>query len=131
MRGGDTLSQAAKLAEHGNWAQAAQLYERALALDAQLPGTWIELGRTRRELGSLEAAIRAFRHALELEPAATTWSLLSAALREAGRYDEAVLAARSALALDPWLGEAHLNEGAALQLCQRSAAAVVSYLVAS
>ena len=111
--------------------QAITSYERALALDARLTGTWVNLGRARREAGRLEAACSAFRRALELEPLATTWSMLSNALRELGRHDEALAAARSALTLDPWLSEAHLNEGAALHLCQGGAAAVVSYFVAS
>ena len=82
-------------------------------------------------LSSNNQFVTEFAFPLELAPAAHTWSMLSNALREAGRDREALDAARAALAQDPWLGEAHLNEGAALHVLGDISAALASYFVAS
>jgi protein O-GlcNAc transferase len=115
----------------GQLSEAIASYERALALDPSLAGVWVNLGRARREAGRLEAALSAFREALQRDPTPETYSMSSNALREAGRLAEALQAAHAALARNAWLGEAHLNEGAALHLSGQVAAASVSYFVAS
>jgi tetratricopeptide (TPR) repeat protein len=52
--------------------------------------------------GNLEAAVAAYRQALEIDPDyADVWEGLSMALADLGRFDEAVIAAERVVALMP------------------------------
>jgi tetratricopeptide (TPR) repeat protein len=68
-------------------ATAEELYDRAIDCVAA---------------GDLEAAVDAYRQALELEPEfADVWERLSMALSDLGRFDEAIAAAERVVALNP------------------------------
>lgn len=120
------------LRQSGQLERALACYEKACALDPGDPALLVNRARAERDAGRLAAAVASFRAALALRPtAADVWSMLSNALREAGDGAEALNAARRALTLDPGLFDAHLNEGAALQLAGALDEAAVCYIVAA
>jgi len=116
----------------GLFGDANRSYRRAHELDPKDARVLINLARSEHAAQRPDSAIVMFRRALELSPeAAEAWSMLSNVLRERGEHGEAVQAAQTALSKNPWLGDAHLNEGAALHLSGRLEQALVSYFVAS
>jgi protein O-GlcNAc transferase len=117
---------------NGLLSHAIASYRRALELDPSDARVLVNLARSEREAQRLDEAARMFRRALELSPdAAEIWSMLSNVLREKAELDAAVHAAQTALEKNPWLGDAHLNEGAALHLAGRVGEALISYFAAS
>jgi tetratricopeptide (TPR) repeat protein len=92
------------LADAGDSAGAAHLYEQALALRPRDYVMWIELGKTRDGAGDAEGAAVAFREAVRLTPfyAGPRWQLGNTLLR-AGSRDEAVQELRRAAESDPSL----------------------------
>jgi predicted O-linked N-acetylglucosamine transferase (SPINDLY family) len=120
------------LRQSGQLERALACYEDACRLDPSDPALLVNRARAERDAGRLGDAIASFRRALALRPAAAdVWSMLSNALRESGDTGEALQAARRALAIDPRLHDAHLNEGAALQLGGANEQAAISYVVAA
>jgi len=117
---------------NGLLGDARRSYRRAHELDPSDARVLINLARSEHAAQRPESAVVLFRRALELSPeAAPVWSMLSNVLREQGEHAQAVQAARAALSKNPWLGDAHLNEGAALHLSGQLEPALVSYFVAS
>lgn len=90
----------------GQHRAAAELSERALALQPDLLAALINLGRARTSLGELHAGLAAYRRALALAPetAGILASMAPLALR-LGRLDMAQLLYRRALLLEPAAGE--------------------------
>ena len=86
---------------------AVDAFERAVALDAENPWVWFDLGRAALESGQAEQAARAaeaFQKAAVLEPGAGGAMLLAWAARAqaaAGAGDEARALAEAALRRDP------------------------------
>ncbi|MEB3322689.1 MAG: glycosyltransferase [Synechococcaceae cyanobacterium] len=79
------LNLAALLLGRGATAEAAALARRATALDPRLAMAWYDLGLIERRRGHLEAAIEAYRRAIELAPGhAEAHQNLAAALLLAG-----------------------------------------------
>jgi protein O-GlcNAc transferase len=115
----------------GRLLEAIATFREAAELEPA-PSHLINLARAQRDAGQLSEAIETFRRALELQrDAPEAWSMLSNVLREAGRCEEAADAARAASSRNPWLGEAHLNEGAALHRLGQLGDAIASYWVAT
>jgi hypothetical protein len=92
------------LADAGDTAGAARLYERAVSLRPRDYLLWVELGAARDAQGDAEGAAAAFREAVRLAPsyAAPRWQLGNTLLR-AGLQDEALVELRRAAESDPAL----------------------------
>ena len=89
---------------------ACAAYERALALDPELPDAHLNLGRLLHEAGDLAAAEHHYRDALALRPGDATAAFnLGVALEDAGRLPEASDAYELAIAADPRAADAHHN----------------------
>ncbi len=84
------------------WQRARPYVEKALAIDPNLSGAYVTLGRFKREFGEIDEAIALFRKALALEPG-SVWASgnLGLVLRRAGRYREALAVHATDVALDP------------------------------
>ena len=86
----------------GQWAAAADLFERALALDPENPGLRLRLGRALRRIGDLRGAEDQLRRigpeAAEFGPAQVT---LGEVLDESGRGDDALALLAAAVERDP------------------------------
>lgn len=81
---------------------AHPMIEKALAIDPASPEAYAALGLARANLGQLDAAESALRHAIELNEdyiPAHVW--LSTVLESQGRYPEQQVALEKAMALDP------------------------------
>jgi tetratricopeptide (TPR) repeat protein/DNA-binding winged helix-turn-helix (wHTH) protein len=84
------------------WTIAAPFIAKALALNPDLPGVHITLGRFKREFRNLDDAIEHFEKALELDPGnPVALANLGIVLRPAGRYEQALQVHQAAVALDP------------------------------
>lgn len=88
----------------GEFGNAAQEFEQAVALRPRDYVLWMELGLARDQAGEVQGAIVAFREAARLAPyyAQPRWQAGNALLR-ANRYDEAFAELRQAIANDPIL----------------------------
>ncbi len=108
----------------GQHRAAAELSERALALQPDLLAALINLGRARTSLGELHAGLAAYRRALVLAPEAAgiLASMAPLALR-LGRPDMAQLLYRRALLLEPSAGEIWAALGGLLRHRRRLAEA--------
>lgn len=74
------------------WDEAASAYEILLAGDAENAANWYSLGQARRSIGALDAAIAAYRRALELQyrPAGRVQYNLARALMASGNRTAAL-----------------------------------------
>jgi tetratricopeptide (TPR) repeat protein len=89
-------------APRGNYAEAADLIGRSLALEPDVAEAHYNLGVALQGLRRTEEAVEAYRRSLQLKPnVAGTHLELSTALQELGFPDEARTAVERALALDP------------------------------
>jgi len=89
---------------HTGPAQAAiEAYERAIALDRHYIDPYYGLGILySAKLGDYEAAIEAFQHGLEHNPAETFLvASLASTYARTGRFDEAIASLQQAIALQP------------------------------
>ena len=94
--------------------QAIGHARRAIDLDPQYSGSWVNLGIAQSGVGDDEAAASLAR-ALELDPASAIAHYNLGALRHAqGRHEEAMRNYREAIRLDPRHGHAHGNLALAL-----------------
>ena len=83
------------------WERSRPLVEKALEIDPGLPGTFVTLGRFRREFGGFDEAIELFQKALELDPGHRFASAnLGMMLRFSGRFEEALAIHEMAVAMD-------------------------------
>jgi predicted O-linked N-acetylglucosamine transferase (SPINDLY family) len=108
----DLPALAARFHHFGAWAQAEELYRRALRDRPGDAGLWAELGRVGQALGHHDAAARSLRRALDLDPdRAELHNDLGVALMEQGRLEEALDSLRAATRLLPDYPDAHHNQG--------------------
>jgi tetratricopeptide (TPR) repeat protein len=78
----------------------------------ELAGPYVNLGIIYYRSGRTQAAVQAFRKALEISPQrADAYNHLGILLREDGRFSEARVAYEKALQIDPSYAYAHLNLG--------------------
>ncbi|HEY6867968.1 MAG TPA: tetratricopeptide repeat protein [Candidatus Eisenbacteria bacterium] len=105
--------------------QAREAYERALALDPNLPDAHVNLGRLFQLHGERGRAEPHYREAVRLSPDDPTPHFnLGVLLEELGRKDEAVHAYRQAILRDPDFADAHCNLGLLLESLGRRQEAV-------
>lgn len=110
------------------FAEAAESYRKALALDPKVAEIHFNLGVVLSNLGKLPEAIASYRKAVALKPnLAVAYFNLGIALQELGKLEEAVPNYRKVLALDPNFFEAYGNLGAVLQQQGKLDEAVASY----
>jgi tetratricopeptide (TPR) repeat protein len=89
---------------------AAKAYRRALELEPELTGAYLNLGRLLHEQGDLIAAETLYRQALAgCEPEATAAFNLGVVLQDGERWAEAGEAYRRALELEPDYADAYYN----------------------
>lgn len=100
----------------GDWPTVLEQAPRAFAYGSFRANTWIALGRAHYRAGDVDAAIAAYRNALDLHPnSLNAYNNLGTAYRKAGRPEEAILALKRAIELYPAFVEAHNNLGNALR----------------
>lgn len=81
----------ARLLRDGDNPSAERWLATAVALDAGLPGAWVNYGVALRRLGKMDAAQTAYRKALEVDPnALSAYQNLAALLRMEGKESEAM-----------------------------------------
>lgn len=103
-------------AEHENFRKAAQVIERAIALDASRAEYHAQLGRCFIALNQPREAMQAALRALQCNPKdALTLDTIGVVMTRAGDYAEAVAPFRRAVALDPRKAAYRYNLGTALQ----------------
>ena len=83
----------------GDYADARQNLEAAVAVNPEFVGAWISLGLVAQKTGDFEFAIQSYSRALSIEPSDFGYLLLAKALEQSGRKDEAQAAARRARGL--------------------------------
>ncbi|HEX3881550.1 MAG TPA: glycosyltransferase [Stellaceae bacterium] len=94
----------------GNWANAAQLYQKILDDHPENIPAWVQYGHALKESGNLRSAESAYRVALSLKPIlADTHLQLGHVLKLQGRVDEAVAAYAQAHSLAPYLRQAEIE----------------------
>ena len=95
--------------------EAIECWERALALQSDLPDTWRCLGHATRDTGKHEESAAHYREVVRLRPRAPEGHFhFGDALRHLGRLADASASYRECLRLNPDFVEAHHNLGLAL-----------------
>jgi tetratricopeptide (TPR) repeat protein len=116
------------LGELNRWAEAAESFIKALALNAASADAEANLSVAQRRLGQLDAALASAERALAVQPdhpeALTTRGLALAAL---GRYEAALESHERALALRPAYLQALNNAGVALDALDRTDEALARF----
>lgn len=79
------------------YAQALEPFEKLTKVDPGNPAGWEGFGFTALRVERLEDALRAYRTALQINPAAKVWHELGTAYMGLGRYGEAVPAFRESI----------------------------------
>jgi tetratricopeptide (TPR) repeat protein len=117
-----------ELQQRGQWAEAAESYRRALALEPDLVEVENNLGNVLVALGRHDEALACYRRALAIRPGdAEVHVNLGNAQRLLGQGNDAVASCRRALALDPSLAAGHNHLGLALAAVGEFAQAAASY----
>ncbi len=95
-------SQAERHLEEGEYEEAVEDYDRALAADPEDIKNWCNRGYALARLGEYEKAIASFESALALDPGnAWAWCVKGITLGVLGEYDQALGCIDRALALNP------------------------------
>jgi DNA-binding winged helix-turn-helix (wHTH) protein/tetratricopeptide (TPR) repeat protein len=114
------------------WTIAVPFIEKVLAINPDLPGVHITLGRFKREFGNLDDAIEHFEKALELDPGnPSALANLGIVLRPAGRYEQALAVHQMAVALDPLDALAQARLGTSHWLMENHEEAARHYAIAA
>src|SRR5687767_157635 len=112
------LELASRHREAGRFAEAADAYERLLALRPDLPNSWYNLGFVRRQAGDYAGSLTAYDRALQLGvegPEEVHLNRAAILADHLGRSDEAEAELKRALACNPrylpaWLNYGNLHE---------------------
>lgn len=97
---------------HGQWAPAAQTFQKILALNPEYYPAWNLLGKTLNNLRQLDHAAEAFRRAIKLKPdVAEFHHNLGHVLRFRGGPDQAIQCFKQAMRLDPNYAAAYHSLG--------------------
>jgi len=111
-----TLAQAVKLHQAGDFRRAEEVYRQILKADARHADAWHLLGVIALQECRFDEAVDCICRAIGLHPgAAIMHSNLGVAYKSQKRWVEAVASYRQALALQPDYAEAHYNLGLLLQ----------------
>ncbi|MBC7984043.1 MAG: sulfotransferase [Candidatus Obscuribacterales bacterium] len=103
-------------AEHSNFGKAAELIERAIALDSRQPEYYAQLGRCRIALHQPREAMQAAARALQFNPrGALVLDTIGVVLARVGDHVGALRAFQGAAAHEPTNAAYQYNLGAALQ----------------
>jgi Flp pilus assembly protein TadD len=101
-----------RLFVNGRVREAQQVFEQAIADDAEDARAWLDLGLVHEAKGEARAAEKAYRRATEIDPRfAEAFNNLGVLLRERGALAEAMPVLERAVALDPDLTAARFNLG--------------------
>ena len=115
-------------AEHGNFAKALEVIDRAVALDAGRADYHAQRGRCLLPLNRPREAFEAAQQALALAPAdAVTLDTIGVVMTRAGAHTEALTPFRLAVVRAPDKPAFHYNLGASLQFVGELAAAAAEY----
>lgn len=96
------------------YAEAFADYQKALTLNPNISGGWVNFGNLLLYLNDTPHAIDCMENAIKTDPtSALAWHGLACAYGDAGRDDEAITAANQAIHLDPLLNTAYGNRAAA------------------
>ncbi len=127
----DLIAQGNALEDAGQFPQALQRYEAAIALAPQLARAHLNRGNVLLASGDTDAAVNAFETALKHDPdyAAAHFNLGNVYVR-AGQADAAMAAYGRAIALKPDFVDAHIALGGALDDDRQYAAAIAHYRLA-
>jgi len=108
-------NRALTLHKEGKFADARDLFLKALDLGRDEAAVHYNLGNTLRELGDSKGAEKAYRRSLECGlDRPEVYNNLGATLNSVGRWDEAKVVLSKAIASDPAFVMAHANLGYAL-----------------
>jgi tetratricopeptide (TPR) repeat protein len=101
--------------QEGRFAEAAEGFRQAAALDPRDVRIWLGLGHAQESLGDAAAAEQSFRHAVELEPQNARARLkLGTVLAQRGARGEGIEQLRAAVRLRPDYKDARFNLATAL-----------------
>jgi tetratricopeptide (TPR) repeat protein len=113
--------------QSGNPRGAVEWFAKAIELDPNDPGAYINSGLALRELRQLEAALARIEQAIRLKPdCADAYLNRGLVLCELRRWDAALASYERAIALEPDYAEAHLARGRALSELDHLEAALAS-----
>jgi len=73
----------------GDLADARASLQLAVQADPEYVGAWISLGLMAQKMGDLPSAIKAYEHAMQIQPSDLGYLLLASALEESGDKDQA------------------------------------------
>lgn len=103
------------LAIGGNFSEALESIDQALALDQNFTLAWITKAGILNVMGEFNQSLAASDQALALDPdQAEAWTNRASALISTGRDEEGLEAADNAIELDPRLSEAWMDRATAL-----------------
>ncbi len=98
--------------QRGNNPLAVELIQRAIAINAEIPDFYVNLGNALRALDRLEEAASMFLRAISLDPrSGEAYHNLGLVLRQQGRIDEAAGCLREFLKISPDLPDGHNSLG--------------------
>src|SRR5688572_16150689 len=108
------LNEASALREAGRVGEAVAAYQRLLAANPDLPGSWYNLGWLQKQARQFEDALRSYRQALDRgidEPEEVHLNRAVILSDHLGRPEDALVELEAALALNPAYVPALLNLG--------------------
>src|SRR5262249_14997790 len=98
--------------QQGRAAEAADLFDRAVAICPESARFHANLGEALRSIGQIENAIAHLRRATELDPKLPhAWNSLALLAQSQGRFADAEASCREAIRLAPRLTAAYINLG--------------------
>ncbi len=97
-----TRQQAREAFQARNWSLAAQLYQRATAMNPRHAGSWSGLGAAQMQMRNYNGAVQSYQRAVTLNPRSSGFfTALGHAYRGQGNRNAARQAYQRAVALNP------------------------------